>query len=96
VIDRDAGEGRGIGVASHRRLSAGFSPNSLRVTDWSLSQPRPRHAGLEHDFPDLLMKPVDAPYGPYADKFSALQHKYGPFASISAEIARLKQSHGAH
>ena len=60
------------------------------------SQPRPHRAGLEHDFPDLLTKPVDAPYGPYFDKFSELQHKYGPFAPIRAAIARLKQGGGAH
>jgi thiosulfate dehydrogenase len=66
------------------------------IAAYVLSQPRPHRAGLAHDFPDLLMKPVDAPYGPYADKFSALQHKYGPFAPIGAAIARLKQSHGAH
>jgi thiosulfate dehydrogenase len=38
-----------------------------------------------------LLKPVDAPYGPYADQFSERQHKYGPFARIRAEIARLKR-----
>ena len=54
------------------------------------SRPRPEKAGLAHDFPDLLDKPVDAPYGPYADGFSEAQHKYGPFAPIRAEIARLK------
>jgi thiosulfate dehydrogenase len=60
------------------------------------SQPRPHRAGLAHDFPDLLRKPVDAPYGPYFDKFSEQQHKYGPFAPIRAAIARLKQGGGAH
>jgi thiosulfate dehydrogenase len=44
----------------------------------------------------LLTKPVDAPYGPYFDKFSEQQHKYGPFAPIRAAIARLKQGGGAH
>jgi thiosulfate dehydrogenase len=39
---------------------------------------------------------VDAPYGPYFDKFSEQQHKYGPFAPIRAAIARLKQGGGAH
>ncbi len=53
-------------------------------------QPRPHKAGLDHDFPDLLDKPIDAPYGPYADGFSEKQHKYGPFAPIQAEVARLK------
>ena len=44
---------------------------------------------------DLLTKPVDAPYGPYFDKFSELQHKYGPFAPIRSAIARLKPGGGA-
>jgi thiosulfate dehydrogenase len=54
------------------------------------SQPRPQKAGLNRDFPDLLDKPVDAPYGPYADGFSETRHKYGPFRPIRAEIARLR------
>jgi thiosulfate dehydrogenase len=60
------------------------------VAAYMLSLPRPAKAGLDRDFPDLLLKPVDTPYGPYADGFSAQQHKYGPFAPIRAEIARLK------
>jgi thiosulfate dehydrogenase len=66
------------------------------IAAYVLSQPRPHRADLAHDFPDLLLKPVDAPYGPYADKFSELAHKYGPFAPIRAAIARLKQAGGAH
>ena len=61
------------------------------VAAYVVSQPRPHLAGLEHDFPDLLLKPIDTPYGPYADKFSERQHKYGPFAPIRAEIERLKK-----
>jgi thiosulfate dehydrogenase len=57
---------------------------------YMISQPRPVKAGLDKDFPDLLKKPVDAAYGPYADGFSAQQHKYGPFAPIRAAIAKLK------
>jgi thiosulfate dehydrogenase len=60
------------------------------VAAYMLSHPRPAKAGLDRDFPDLLTKPVDAPYRPYADQFSALQHKYGPFAPIRAAIERLK------
>lgn len=60
------------------------------VAAYVLSQPRPHRAGLEKDFPDLLAKPVDAPYGPYADGFTEKQHKYGPFAPIVAAIKRLK------
>lgn len=59
------------------------------------SQPRPKRAGLERDFPDLLLKPVDAPFPPYADGFSEQQHKYGPFAPIRAEIEKLKPERAA-
>ena len=60
------------------------------VAAYVLSQPRPQRVGLAKDFPDLLSKPVDAPYGPYADGFSEKQHKYGPFAPIREAIKRLK------
>ena len=56
----------------------------------------PTSPGIAHDFPDLLLKPVDAPYGPYADYFSERQHKYGPFAPIRREIERLKHAAGVH
>jgi thiosulfate dehydrogenase len=62
------------------------------VAAYVLSQPRPHRAGLEKDFPDLLDKPVDAPYGPYADGFSEKQHKYGPFGPIRDAIRRLKSA----
>lgn len=59
------------------------------------SQPRPRKADLDRDFSqDLLDKPVDTPYGPYADGFTEEQHKYGPFGPIQAEIKRLKAAQG--
>jgi thiosulfate dehydrogenase len=71
----------------HPQLTA---EDAWDVAAYVVSQPRPRKAGLDQDFPDLLDKPVDVPYGPYADGFSAHQHKYGPFAPIRAAIARLK------
>jgi thiosulfate dehydrogenase len=64
------------------------------IAAFVLSHPRPHLAGTEHDFPNLLTKPVDTPYGPYADHFSERQHKYGPFAPIRAEIARLQRERG--
>nr|WP_281493780.1 c-type cytochrome [Ancylobacter koreensis] len=70
-------------------------PDAWDVAAFVASQPRPRLAGLERDFPDLLLKPVDAPYGPFADGFSQEQHRFGPFAPIRAEIARLKAERGA-
>jgi len=66
------------------------------VAAYVLSQPRLNLAGVAHDFPDLLSKPVDTPYGPYADHFSERQHKYGPFAPIRAAIEQLKQTGGSH
>jgi thiosulfate dehydrogenase len=61
------------------------------VAAYMISQPRPAKAGLDKDFPEPLMKPVDTPYGPYADGFNERQHKYGPFAPIRATIAQLKK-----
>ena len=46
------------------------------------SQPRPHKADLDRDFPNRLEKPVDAPYGPYADGFDPVQHRLGPFEPI--------------
>jgi thiosulfate dehydrogenase len=62
------------------------------VGAYVVSQPRPHRAGPDKDFPDLLQKPVDAPFGPYADGFSELQHKYGPWGPIREEIARLRRA----
>jgi thiosulfate dehydrogenase len=60
------------------------------VAAFVVSQTRPHKEGLDRDFPDLALKPVDTPYGPYLDHFSAEQHKYGPFGPIRAALARLK------
>ncbi len=46
------------------------------------SQPRP-HLATPHDWPDISKKPVDHPFGPYADAFSERQHKYGPYQPIA-------------
>ena len=45
------------------------------------SMPRPVK-DLSHDWPDIATKPVDHPFGPYADEFSEVQHRYGPFSPI--------------
>ena len=55
-------------------------------------QPRPEMAGLDKDYPDRSTKPVDTPYGPYADSFAIEQHRLGPFAPIEAFYAKLKGS----
>lgn len=46
------------------------------------SQKRPV-MDISADWPDIATKPVDHPFGPYADKFSEKQHKYGPYAEMA-------------
>jgi len=46
------------------------------------SQPRP-HYDFSKDWPAIDKKPIDFPFGPYADGFSEQQHKFGPFKPIA-------------
>lgn len=46
------------------------------------SQPRP-HLATRRDWPDISKKPIDHPFGPYADTFSEKQHKFGPYQPIA-------------
>ena len=55
------------------------------------AQPRPQMAGLERDYPDRSTKPIDGPYGPYADEFPQEQHRFGPFKPIEQYYKSLKQ-----
>jgi thiosulfate dehydrogenase len=59
------------------------------VAGYIISHKRPEKANLDKDFPIRLEKPVDAPYGPYADGFGLEQHKFGPFAPIRAKVQEL-------
>jgi thiosulfate dehydrogenase len=45
------------------------------------SRPRPAK-DLSGDWPKISKKPVDHPFGPYADGFTEEQHKFGPFTPI--------------
>jgi thiosulfate dehydrogenase len=56
------------------------------------SQQRPVMADLAKDYPNKLQKPIDAPYGPYADGLPAVEHKFGPFGPIRAKIKELLAS----
>ena len=47
------------------------------------SQQRPEKL-FAYDWPNINKKPFDHPFGPYADSFPELRHKYGPFAAIKA------------
>lgn len=50
------------------------------VAAFIAAQPRPKKTFA--DWKDLSKKPVDYPFGPYADAFSEQQHKYGPFGEM--------------
>jgi len=49
------------------------------------SQPRP-HYDQTKDWQDLKNKPIDLPFGPFADGFSQKQHKYGPFGPMKKKV----------
>jgi thiosulfate dehydrogenase len=76
-------------------MPLGASHGSPTLTDeeaWDVaafvnSQPRPQ-INVPKDWPDISKKPIDHPFGPYADKFPEKQHKYGPYKPI--EEARKK------
>ncbi|MDO6429778.1 c-type cytochrome [Flavitalea sp. BT771] len=54
------------------------------------SQPRPV-GHFRQDWPDISLKPVDHPFGPFADGFPSRQHKFGPFLPmVQARTARLQ------
>ena len=59
------------------------------VAAYMNSLERPTRPNLDIDFPNKLQKPVDTPYGPYADGFPPEQHRYGPFDPIRAKVREL-------
>ncbi len=75
-------------IKSNMPLGATYNHSLLTDEEaWDIaafvnSQPRPV-ADLSKDWPDIAAKPIDMPFGPYADSFSETQHKYGPFEPIS-------------
>ena len=60
------------------------------VSAFVISQARP-HINVPEDWPDISKKPVDHPFGPFADAFTEKQHKYGPFKSIAEEQKRREE-----
>lgn len=63
---------------------------SWDVAAYVNTQPRPK-ANSKSDWPNIADKPVDHPFGPYADEFSEQQHKYGPFTPIANRKKELKK-----
>ena len=94
-----AGMHRLIASANFIRANMPFGATStapiLSVEDaWDVaayinSQTRPARAHLDRDYPDRAKKPVDAPFGPFADGFSLEQHRLGPFKPmLDAQAAK--------
>jgi hypothetical protein len=71
------------GMRSRKAISC------IDVAGFVVSQKHPQKANLDKDFPARLQKPIDTPYGPYADGFSAEQHRFGPFGPIRARVKQL-------
>ncbi len=53
------------------------------------SQPHPMKR-FPGDWPNLVTKAIDVPFGPYADGFSEEQHKFGPYPPIIEKVKQLK------
>lgn len=70
-------------------MPLGTTYQNPQLTDeeaWDLaafvnSRPHP-HKDQSRDWKDISKKPLDYPFGPYADTFSEQQHKFGPFEPI--------------
>lgn len=75
-----------FGQASHGNQMLSLE-EAWDVAAFVNSQQRP-HLDQKKDWPVISKKPVDFPFGPYADTFNERQHKYGPFQPI--EDARKK------
>jgi thiosulfate dehydrogenase len=56
------------------------------------SQPRPNKKFKGDWEANLINKPLDAPFGPYADGFTEKEHKYGPYIPIQKAIQKLKNN----
>jgi thiosulfate dehydrogenase len=75
-------------VKANMPYGSSYDKETLTVEEaWDLaafvnSQPRPVKK-FRQDWPNILLKPIDIPEGPYADAYSSLQHKYGPFEPIA-------------
>lgn len=75
-------------VKSNMPLGASYDNPQLSDEEaWDVaayvnSQQRPSK-DLSKDWPKKSGKPVDQPFGPYADSFTETQHKYGPFEPIA-------------
>jgi thiosulfate dehydrogenase len=76
-----------IGVTYSAPLLA--DEDAYDVAGYIISQKRPEKENLDQDYPVQLQKPIDTPYGPYADGLSQQQHTFGPFGPIRIKVEEL-------
>lgn len=76
------------GQATHKEPAL-TNEEAWDVAAFVNSQPRPQK-DLSNDWPDVSKKPIDHPFGPYADGFNEKQHKYGPFQPIADKRKQIK------
>ena len=96
AFNNGAGMGRVLTAARFIKARMPFGRADLTdnqaydVAAFINSRPRPQMSPvtLERDYPDRTTKPVDSPYGPWADPFPADQHRFGPFAPIDAHYKK--------
>jgi thiosulfate dehydrogenase len=75
-------------IKANMPFGSSYDQEQLSIEEaWDLaafvnSQPRPVKK-FKKDWPNILLKPIDLPDGPFPDSYSSLQHKYGPFGPIS-------------
>ncbi len=83
-------------VGTSWRAPALTTADAWDVTAYVDAQPRPHMAHRDRDFPNRLEKPVDTPYGPYADDIDPAQHRLGPFQPIRDALKTQKASGATH
>jgi thiosulfate dehydrogenase len=103
-FNNGAGMGRILTAAAYamHNMPLGTTFDAPILTDeeaydaagYIVSQHRPEKRDLDKDFPIRVQKPVDTPYGPYADDFSPVQHKFGPFGPIRTKVQELAATSG--
>jgi thiosulfate dehydrogenase len=83
-------------IKSNMPLGATYNEPALSDEEaWDVaafinSQPHPKKI-FAYDWPVISTKPVDYPFGPYAEKFSEQQHKYGPYPPMEKKDMAVKK-----
>jgi thiosulfate dehydrogenase len=68
------------GIATHENPQLD-NEEAWDVAAFINAQPRPAKK-FAQDWPDISKKSFDYPFGPYTDRFTETQHKFGPFEPI--------------